>query len=91
MNYTISHFALIVLGYLYSEIDHIHLSSEAQCVTDPLKFKDTWYLWGKNSENMQLLGVLVCKADNGFPGKSAHPLHYYHIKGTSPIDCWYGP
>ncbi len=33
----------------------------------------------------------IGKADNGFPGKSAHPLHYYHIKGTSPIDCWYGP
>ncbi len=31
------------------------------------------------------------KADNGFPGKSAHPLHYYPIKSTSPIDCWYGP
>ncbi len=29
------------------------------------------------------------KADNGFPGKSAHPLHYYHIKGTSPIDSTY--
>ncbi len=26
------------------------------------------------------------KADNRFPGKSAHSLHYYHIKGTSPID-----
>ncbi len=26
---------------------------------------------------------------NEFPGKSAYPLHYYHIKGTSPIDCWY--
>ncbi len=22
-------------------------------------FKDTWYLWGKNSENMQLLDILV--------------------------------
>ena len=31
------------------------------------------------------------KANNGFPEKSAHPLHYYHIKGTSPIDFWYGP
>ncbi len=41
VNYTTSHFPLIVLGYpldskvfrLYSEIDHIHLSSEAQCVS----------------------------------------------------------
>ncbi len=30
------------------------------------------------------------KVDNGFPRKSAYPLHYNHIKGTSPIDCWYG-
>ena len=29
------------------------------------------------------------KADNGFPRKSAYPLHYNHIKDTSPIDCWY--
>ncbi len=26
--------------------------------------KDTWYLWGKNSENMQLLDVLVCNLAN---------------------------
>ncbi len=26
------------------------------------------------------------KADNGFPRKSAYPLHYHHIKGTFPID-----
>ncbi len=27
-------------------------------------FKDTWYLWVKNSENMQLLDVLVCNFAN---------------------------
>ncbi len=32
MNYTTSHFPLIVL-WLYSEIDHLLLSSEAQCVS----------------------------------------------------------
>ncbi len=26
--------------------------------------KDTWYLWAKNSENMQLLDVLVCNLAN---------------------------
>ncbi len=29
-----------------------------------LNVKDTWYLWGKNSENMQLLDVLVCNTAN---------------------------
>ncbi len=28
------------------------------------QIKDTWYLWGKNSENMQLLDVLVCNLAN---------------------------
>ncbi len=34
MDYTTSRFYLIILGY--SEIDHIHLSSEAQCVSHHL-------------------------------------------------------
>ncbi len=29
------------------------------------------------------------KADNRFPKKSAYSLLCNHIKGTSPIDCWY--
>ena len=28
------------------------------------RVQDTWYLWGKNSENMQLLDVLVCNSAN---------------------------
>ena len=42
---------------------------------------------------IRLLGSVenLLKADDGFPSKSAHPLHYHHMKGTSPIDCWYGP
>ena len=28
-------------------------------------------------------------ADNGFPRKSAYPLHYNHVKGAFPIGCWY--
>ncbi len=32
----------------------------------------------------------MLKADNGFLRKSAYPMHYNRIKGTSPIDCWYG-
>ncbi len=27
-------------------------------------FKDTWYLWGKNSENRQLLDILTCNSAN---------------------------
>ncbi len=29
------------------------------------------------------------KGGNGFPGKTAYPLHCCHIKGTSPINCFY--
>ncbi len=42
-------------------------------------------------KNISILPEAFIKADNGFPGKAAYPLHYYHIKGPSPIDCWYGP
>ena len=48
MDYTTSYFPLIMLGYpleslvvrLYSEIDHLHLSSEAQCVSHLLPLGD---------------------------------------------------
>ncbi len=42
MDYTTSYFPLIVLGFvrLYSEIDHLHLSIEAQCVSHLLPLAD---------------------------------------------------
>ncbi len=39
MDYTALHFTWSILG-LYSEIDHIHLSSEAQCVSHHLPLVD---------------------------------------------------
>ena len=39
MDYTASHFTWSILG-LYSEIDQIHLSSEAQCVSHHLPLVD---------------------------------------------------
>ena len=39
MDYTTSYFPLIVFG-LYSEIDHLHLSIEAQCVSHLLPLGD---------------------------------------------------
>ncbi len=52
--------------------------------------KQGWHeVWKLKEETLSKLKS--AKADNGFPGQSAHPLHYYYIKGTSPIDCWYGP
>ncbi len=47
MDYTTSYFPLIVL---YSEIDHIHLSIEAQCVIAllPLGDSHTKYKWKMN-------------------------------------------
>ncbi len=49
MDYTTSYFPLIVLGYplVYSEIDHLHLSSEAQCVSHRLPLGDCHSVSGK--------------------------------------------
>ncbi len=65
--------------------DHVSLSCWSVSI---LK----WFLWNDMKSNISRFWVNhEAKADNGFPGKSAHPLHYYHINSTSPIDCWYGP
>ena len=66
---------------------------EVNEISKNLYLKDTWYLWGKSSENMQLLDVLVCNTANkqsfqhlrkshfaqrSIDGK-CHRLHFLHL------------
>ncbi len=34
--------------------------------------KDTWYLWGKNSKNRQLLDILTCNSANILANSHSH-------------------